>query len=84
MEILILGSGCANCHDLEKATKKAVADLNITATISLVEDIRKILSFGIIRTPALVINKKVLLEGRVPRTKELKELLLDATRELER
>jgi small redox-active disulfide protein 2 len=80
MEILILGSGCANCHNLEKATKKAITELKISATVSREEDIRKILSYGIIRTPGLVIDKKVVLAGRVPGMEELKDLLTVASR----
>ncbi len=75
MEIKILGTGCSNCRNLEKATREAVAELNIEATVVKEEDITKIMGYGIMRTPALVVDEKVLLYGRVPSVKELKELL---------
>ncbi len=75
MEIKILGTGCSNCRNLEKATREAVAELNIEATVVKEEDITKIMGYGIMRTPALVVDEKVLLYGRVPSVKEIKELL---------
>jgi len=75
MEIKILGTGCSNCRNLEKATREAVAELNIEATVAKVEDITQIMGYGIMRTPALVVDEKVLLYGRVPSVKEIKELL---------
>lgn len=76
MDIKILGTGCANCKNLEKATYDAVAELNLPANISKVEDIQQIMSYGIMRTPALVVDGKVLMYGRVPSVSEIKEMLL--------
>ena len=75
MVIKILGSGCANCKTLEKATINALSELNISAEVEKVEDIQKIISYGIMRTPGLVINDKIVLSGRVPSIKELKEII---------
>jgi len=75
MEIKILGTGCANCKALEKAVINALAEMDIAANVEKVEDIQKIMSYGIMRTPGLVINDKVVLAGRVPSTKELKEII---------
>jgi small redox-active disulfide protein 2 len=75
MEIKILGTGCANCKTLEKGTQIAVEQLGIDATIEKVEDIVKIMSYGIMRTPGLVIDGKVVLSGRVPSVSELKEII---------
>jgi len=75
MEIKVLGPGCAKCKTLEKLTREAVAETGFTAEIEKVEDIYKIMSFGVMSTPALVINKKVVLSGRVPTVAEIKELL---------
>jgi small redox-active disulfide protein 2 len=75
MEIKILGTGCANCKNLEKATREAVADLNLDAIVVKEEDIVKIMSYGIMRTPALVLDEKVLFYGRVPSVSEIKEML---------
>jgi small redox-active disulfide protein 2 len=75
MEIKILGTGCSNCRSLEKATREAVAELNLDASVVKEEDIAKIMGYGIMRTPALVVNEKVLIYGRVPSVNEIKELL---------
>jgi len=76
MEIKILGTGCSNCKNLEKATREAVAELNLDATVVKEEDIVKIMGYGIMRTPALVLDEKVLFYGRVPSVSELKEILM--------
>ncbi len=76
MDIKILGTGCTNCKNLEKSTYNAVAELNMDASISKVEDIQLIMSYGIMRTPALVVDGKVLVYGRVPSVNEIKEMLL--------
>lgn len=75
MEIKILGTGCSNCRSLEKATREAVAELNLDASVIKEEDIAKIMGYGIMRTPALVVNEKVLFFGRVPSVNEIKEML---------
>ena len=75
MEIKILGSGCQRCEALEKMTRKAVEELKLKASIEKVGDIEEILSYSVMRTPALVINGKVMLSGEVPRMSELKSLL---------
>ncbi len=76
MEIKILGTGCPNCKNLEKAVRSCIAELNINAAVEKVEDIQKIVSYGIMRTPGLVINGKVVISGRIPSSNEIKELLL--------
>ena len=75
MEIKVLGTGCKKCNELEKATKEVVAELGINATIEKEEDIIKIMEYGASRTPALVVNEKVVVSGRVPNKNQLKELL---------
>lgn len=74
MEIKVLGTGCRKCNELEQATIKAVAALGIDATIDKEEDIMKIMEYGVMRTPALVVDGKVVVSGRVPKEEELKEL----------
>lgn len=76
MEIKVLGTGCAKCKSLEKLTNEVVAESGITATVEKVEDILKIMQFGVMSTPALVIDKKVVLSGRLPSASELKEIIL--------
>jgi len=75
MEIKVLGTGCPNCIALEKSVRNTVAELDIDANIEKVEDIVQIMSYGIMRTPGIVIDGKVVLSGRVPSASELKELL---------
>ncbi len=75
MNIKVLGSGCTKCKALEKVTREAVADMGISAEVEKVEDIQKIMGYGVMRTPALVINEKVVLSGRLPSLSEIKEII---------
>ncbi|MFH0761145.1 MAG: thioredoxin family protein [Bacteroidota bacterium] len=75
MEIKILGTGCAKCKALEKATREVVNELKLDATVTKVEDIMEIMTYNIMSTPALVVDGKVVVKGRVPGTNEIKQLL---------
>jgi small redox-active disulfide protein 2 len=75
MIIKVLGTGCSNCKNLEKATLSAIKEMGINAQIEKVEDIQQIMSYGVMRTPALVIDEKIALYGRVPSVVELKEII---------
>ena len=75
MNIKILGSGCANCVNLEKATRQAVDELGIDATFEKVTDYADIAAYGIMRTPGLVVDEQVILSGRVPTASQVKDLL---------
>lgn len=75
MEIKILGTGCSKCKTLEKATREAVKELGVDANIEKEEDIMKIMEYGVMNTPALVIDGKVVASGRLPNEKDLKSLL---------
>lgn len=75
MIIKVLGSGCANCKKLEENTKKAVEKLGVDATIEKVTDFKDIMSYGVMKTPALVVDEKVKVKGRVPSVDELKKHL---------
>ena len=76
MEIKVLGTGCPRCKTLEKTTRDVVAEMGIEANIEKVEDIVKIMEYGILHTPGLVINGKVVLSGRVPSASEIKEVII--------
>ena len=75
MEIKILGTGCPKCKTLEKLTRETIEKEGIDATVTKEEDIMKIMEYGVMQTPGLVINGKVVFSGRVPSAKELNELL---------
>lgn len=75
MNIQILGTGCPKCKTLEKMTREVVEQNGISAEISKVEDIMEIMKFNVMTTPAIVIDGKVVLKGRVPSANELKEIL---------
>jgi len=77
MLIKILGSGCPNCVKLEINTKKAVAELALEAVIEKITDMEIIIGYGIMSTPALVVDEKVLSYGRIPDVKDIKEMLSD-------
>jgi small redox-active disulfide protein 2 len=75
MKIKILGTGCLNCQRLEANTKQALAELKLEAEVEKVIEIQNIMSYGIMSTPALVVDGAILLAGTVPSTDELKEKL---------
>jgi len=75
MNIKILGTGCSRCKALEQITRSAVAEMGINADIEKVEDIVKIMNYGVMRTPALVIDEKIALSGHVPSMTEVKEII---------
>lgn len=76
MEIKVLGTGCAKCKTLEKAVREVVEQNGIDATVTKVEDIMAIMKFGVMTTPALVIDGVVVVKGRVPSVEEIKKLLI--------
>lgn len=75
MKVIILGTGCPNCRSLEKMVHDAVSDLGLDAQIEKEQDIVKIMNYGIMRTPGLVVNGKVVMSGRLPSPREVRELL---------
>ncbi len=75
MEIKVLGTGCPKCKALEKTVINSLVELGISADVSKVEDIMKIIEYGVMRTPALVINGKVVISGYVPDNNEIKNLI---------
>ena len=75
MIIKVLGPGCTNCQNLEKATREAVADLGLDAAIEHVTDAAEIAGYGVMRTPALVVDEQVVVSGRVPTVAAIRELL---------
>ncbi|HLN53450.1 MAG TPA: thioredoxin family protein [Lentimicrobium sp.] len=75
MEIKVLGPGCAKCKSMEKVTREAVQKYNIPANITKVEDIMEIMNYGVMITPALIIDGKVVVKGHVPTVDEVGSFL---------
>lgn len=75
MKIKILGTGCPNCQKLEANTKQALEELKIKAKVEKITDISKIMSYGVMGMPSLVVNEKVEVSGRIPDAKEIKTIL---------
>ena len=75
MEICILGPGCPNCRRLERKVIEALAALDLAAEVRKIEKLEEIMDYGVMATPALVIDGRVAVKGRVPSTAELKRLL---------
>jgi small redox-active disulfide protein 2 len=76
MQIQVLGPGCSKCVELARRTEEAVKHLNIDASVEKVTDVRQIMSFGVMTTPALAIDGKVKFSGRVPSVAELTTILV--------
>jgi small redox-active disulfide protein 2 len=74
-KVEILGSGCAKCNQLADAVRSVIEAEGIAAVLEKVEDIQKIVSYGVLSTPALVVDGKVLCSGRVPSNDEIREML---------
>lgn len=75
MVIKILGSGCSKCNKLEERARKAVKELGINIPVIKVGDYRQIMAYGVMTTPALVVNEQVVVMGQVPSVKEIKRIL---------
>ena len=78
MKIQILGTGCAKCNSLTTATEKAAQTLGLQYELEKVTDLKQIMAFGVLTTPALVVDGKVKVCGKEPSVDELKTLLLQA------
>jgi small redox-active disulfide protein 2 len=75
MTIKVLGPGCMNCRTLERRTNDALAQMDTTATVVKVTDLEGISSYGVMRTPGLVIDEKLVWQGGVPTVERIKELI---------
>ena len=75
MKIEILGMGCEKCHKLEELVRSTVREMGVEGTITHIQDIKKIMGYGVMTTPALVIDGEVKVAGKIPGADELKKLL---------
>ncbi len=78
MEIKILGTGCAKCHQLEQTVKEVISEMAIEADMDYVKDIKKIMEYPILTTPGLVIDGKVVCSGRLPTKAEVTSFITTA------
>jgi small redox-active disulfide protein 2 len=75
-KLQILGSGCAKCHELAERAQAAATELGLECGIEKVSDLKQIMGYGVMRTPALVVDGAVKASGRVPSVEEIKTMLL--------
>ena len=75
MEIRILGTGCPKCHKLEEETRQAAAEMGLDCNIEKVSELKDIMSYGVMMTPALVGDGEVKVVGKVPAREDIKKLL---------
>jgi len=75
MDIKILGTGCKNCRNLETLTQAALDALGLDVEIEKVTDPGEIIAWGVMSTPALVIDGEVVLSGRIPPSRQIQQLL---------
>lgn len=73
--VKVLGSGCAKCNALEAAAKEALAELGMSTAIDHVTDFAQIASYGVMSTPALVVDGRVVSFGKVLKKDEVKTIL---------
>lgn len=76
MKIEILGMGCANCKKLEENARKAVSESGVDAELVKVEKIEEIMEYGVMSSPAIVIDGQVKASGRIPGVEEIKKWLV--------
>lgn len=79
MDIKILGSGCKKCISLEAHARKGAAELGLEPSIETIHDPVVIAGYGVMRTPALVIDERVVVAGRVPTADEVRTMLIKAS-----
>jgi small redox-active disulfide protein 2 len=75
MNIKVLGPGCTNCKTLERRTREALERMNVSATVEKVEDLDGMMAYGIMRTPGLVVDEKLVWQGGVPTVEKIKDLI---------
>jgi small redox-active disulfide protein 2 len=78
MKIEVLGTGCPKCMNVEQNVKKALSELAVSAEVEKVTDIQQIIQKGVLSTPALAIDGRVVLQGKNPSVEQLKEIIKGA------
>ncbi|HDR00557.1 MAG TPA: thioredoxin family protein [candidate division WOR-3 bacterium] len=75
MKVQVLGIGCARCQELEKRVRDTLAEMNLAAEVEHVKDLKTIAAMGVLMTPGLMIDGKVVAQGKIPSKEDLKKLL---------
>ena len=75
VSIKVLGSGCKSCHQLYENTKEAVKSAGLSVEVEYITDLEKIMEYGVMSMPGLVVNEKVISMGKVLKTSEVEKLL---------
>jgi len=78
VDIRVAGPGCKNCVELESRVKQAVAEMGLDASVSKITDYQQIAAAGVMMTPGLLVDGKVVLQGKLPTVGIVKNLLRDA------
>ena len=73
--IKVLGAGCKSCHEQHENVKKAVADMNLDAEVEYITNMEKVMSYGVMSMPAIVVNEQVVSMGKVLKAAQVEELL---------
>jgi len=76
MKIEILGSGCPKCKTTEEIVKKVVKKIGIKAEVGHVYDINKMIEYGVMMTPAIAIDGKIVIEGKIPTEEETERIII--------
>lgn len=73
--IKVLGAGCKSCHEQHENVKKAVANMNLDAEVEYITDMEKVMSYGVMSMPAIVVNEQVVSMGKVLKASQVEDLL---------
>lgn len=73
--VKVLGAGCKSCHELYENTKQAVKDMGLPVEVEYITDMQKVMEYGVMSMPALVVNEKVVSMGKVLKANEVVDLL---------
>ena len=73
--IKVLGAGCKSCHEKYENARKAVADMNLDAEVEYITDMEKVMNYGVMSMPAIVVNEQVVSMGKVLKASQVEELL---------
>lgn len=75
LQVIVLGSGCKNCHTVQERVQQTVDEMGIEAKVELVTDLQVMMQYGVMQTPAIVMNDKLVSTGRVPAPSQIKTMV---------